>query len=410
MALEGIFETSSSCRICHSNSLHEIIDLGDHPPANSLYEEESTPPPCVPLRLMFCNFCGTVQLSGTVDPMFLFSKYFWVTGTSKTALEHSRDFANLALRHCMIDNPHVIEIASNDGTFLRSFQEKNCKVLGIDPAENLARLASDSGIPTIPAFFDLDFAKDFVSEKPPGDLVVARNVIPHVKEIHSVIEGISTILAPDGVGIIEFHDTKLILDELQYDYIYHEHLYYFTLHSIEHLLKKHGLHIYDLTHSPISGGSHVIFFSKTPKTKTKEALLAFEQEKVSGVNDLDGWVSFRERVLRHREKLLGILSGINRKILAYGASARSSTILNFCKIDNRKVSAIIDKNSLKHGLITPGSNIPIISYEGGASLAKEHELVLLLAWNFQNEVISDLRRDHYGGKFLVPLTGDPRIV
>jgi SAM-dependent methyltransferase len=410
MALEGIFETSTNCRICYSDALHEIIDLGDQPPANSLYKMGAQAPPGIPLKLMFCKDCGTVQLSGTVDPEFLFNSYFWVTGTSKTAIEHSRRFADLALKHCKTDNPLVIEIASNDGTFLKRFQEKNCRVLGIDPAENLVQLASQSGIPTIPAFFNLDFAKEFVSENAPADIVIARNVIPHVKEIHSVIEGIATVLTPEGVGIIEFHDTKLILEELQYDYIYHEHLFYFTLNSIEHLLRKHGLYIYDLAASPISGGSHIIFFSKTEKIKTQAATLAFEQEKLSKVNELGGWISFRDRVMSHREKLLGLLAGRDKRALAYGASARSSTILNFCQIDHKHVLAIIDKNPLKHGLHTPGSDIPIISYETGASLAKEHDLVLLLAWNFQLEIISDLRKDDYGGKFLIPLSGDPTIV
>ena len=269
--MKNIFNTITCCRICNSEDLVEILNLGKQAPANSLYKLNEVRPPNIPLRLMFCDNCSTVQLGEDVDPKYLFSKYLWVTGTSKTAESYSYEFAQRALKK--IENykknvPYVIEIASNDGTFLRRFLENGCNVLGVDPAKNILEKACKNGIPTIPNFFNFNLAQKLLKKDGPAEIVFARNVIPHVKEIHSVIKGISTILKYEGVGIIEFHNVALLLEELHYDYIYHEHLFYFSLKTINSLLKMHNLYIYDLVYSPISGGSWV-YFSKNKEQSHK---------------------------------------------------------------------------------------------------------------------------------------------
>ena len=259
-----IYETIKNCRICSSKNIKEVLDLGDQPPANSLYKDNNVPP-SVPLRLMYCQNCSTVQLGEDVDPEYLFSQYLWVTGTSNTAIEYSHEFTKKALSQLDEDifKPYVVEIASNDGTFLKRFIENSCKVLGVDPAKNIAELAINNGVPTNANFFTVELAKQLVNKDGKVDIVFARNVIPHVKEIHSVIEGMRALLKDTGIGIIEFHNAELILEELHYDYIYHEHLFYFTLKTITGLINKHNMHVYDIIQSPISGGSWVVYFSSS---------------------------------------------------------------------------------------------------------------------------------------------------
>jgi SAM-dependent methyltransferase len=410
--MSEIYETIKCCRICGSDNIEEVLDLGDQPPANSLYRDGEKRPPNVPLKLMYCQKCSTVQLSEDVDPEYLFNEYLWVTGTSKTAEKYSYEFAKKALSQVVGHNksPYIVEIASNDGTFLKRFIEKGCKVLGVDPAKNIAKLAVKNGIPTIADFFTLDLAERLMEKEGAADIVFARNVIPHVKEIHSVIEGMSAIIDEDGVGIIEVHNAGLILEELHYDYIYHEHLFYYTLKTISGLIERHGLHVFDVMLSPISGGSWVVYFSKKKKEKTKELIKHEKQELESNINSYHRWVEFSDQVAVHSEKLKKIALQGGKKIPAYGASARSSTLLNFCGISNKHISVVIDKNPMKNGLMTVGSNIPVVSFEDGLKEIKSSEKILLLAWNFQDEIVQELREAGFTGEFIIPLPGDPHML
>jgi len=407
--MSKIYETIKCCRICGSDNIEEVLDLGEQPPANSLYRSDEKRPPDVPLRLMYCQKCSTVQLGEDVDPEYLFGEYLWVTGTSATAEQYSHEFAKKALSQVVEYNksPYIVEIASNDGTFLKRFIEKGCKVLGIDPAKNIAELAVKNGIPTKADFFTLDLANRLAEKEGKADIVFARNVIPHVKEIHSVIGGINTLINEGGVGIIEVHNAGLILEELHYDYIYHEHLFYYTLKTISGLIERYGLHVFDVMLSPISGGSWVIYFSKNKKEKTKELIKYEKQELENNTNSYHRWVEFSDQVAVHSEKLKQMVMQSDKKIPAYGASARSSTLLNFCGITNEHISVVIDKNPMKNGLMTAGSNIPVVSFEDGLKEIKGSEKILLLAWNFQDEIVQELREAGFSGKFIIPLPGDP---
>ena len=407
--MSEIYETIKCCRICGSDNIEEVLNLGEQPPANSLYRSDEKRPPDVPLRLMYCQKCSTVQLGEDVDPEYLFGEYLWVTGTSATAEQYSHEFAKKALSQVVEHNksPYIVEIASNDGTFLKRFIEKGCKVLGIDPAKNIAELAVKNGIPTKADFFTLDLAERLVEKEGKADIVFARNVIPHVKEIHSVIGGINTLINEGGVGIIEVHNAGLILEELHYDYIYHEHLFYYTLKTISGLIEKYGLHVFDVMLSPISGGSWVIYFSKNKKEKNKELIKHEKKELENNINSYHRWVEFSDQVTVHSEKLKKMVMQSDKKIPAYGASARSSTLLNFCGITNKHISVVIDKNPMKNGLMTAGSNIPVISFEDGLKEIKSSEKILLLAWNFQDEIVQELREAGFSGKFIIPLPGDP---
>jgi len=410
-----IFETVNACRVCNSSAISEVMSLGEQPPANSLYKKNKVKPPSVPLRLMYCEECSTVQLGEDVDPKYLFSEYLWITGTSDTALQYSKEFVRKALNHSLaIDSDiFIVEVASNDGTFLQQFQKAGCKVLGVDPATNIAEIALKNGVPTQADFFTKELAQLLRNDHGAADIVFARNVVPHVKEIHSVISGVETLLSRNGIGIIEFHNAGLLLEQLHYDYIYHEHLFYYTLTTIGTLLKKHNLFIFDVNLSPISGGSWVVYFSKQLKDKSQALVSAQSSEIEIQYNLQQSWFDFSKNAKKHADKLTDLVKNQIKnhgKLIAYGASARSSTLLNYCGINSKHINVVIDKNPLKNGMLTAGSDIPIVSYQEGLKYIKDSKIILLLAWNFRDEIIKDLRASGYKGKFIIPLPGDPHIL
>lgn len=405
-----IYQEIESCRLCCSEELDSVLDLGYQPPANSLRKNLNEPEPHAPLELVHCRNCDAVQLTATVDPDYLFTQYVWVTATSSTARGYSLTYCNEVLSRSVEQHPFVVEIASNDGTFLKQFKEKGCEILGVDPAKNIANIASKAGIPTLPEFFDASIALKILDENRRPNIVMARNVIPHVKEIHSIAEGISTLLDDKGIAVIEFHYAKKIVDELHYDSIYHEHLFYFSIKSISALFKQYGLAPFDLFTSPISGGSLVIFLSKK-NIESSDALKNYvKAEESFGLNHYQTWRKFGMRSIQHAQILKEIVENYAKKsrLIAYGASARSSTLLNFAGISNKEIECVIDRSPLKHGLFTPGTNIPIISYEEGLSKC-DGKTILLLAWNFEEEIIQDLRAAGFKGDIIVPLPNEVRI-
>jgi len=399
-----IFTEISSCRVCDSRDLNNVLDLDDQPPANSLREELEDVLISVPLKLVHCANCFTVQLTATVEPDYLFSHYVWVTATSATARSYSEIFCSEVLKRTKQSLPFVVEIASNDGTFLKKFQDRECTVLGIDPAQNIAKKAADNGIPTIADFFNVDIARKILKDHGHPSVVMARNVIPHVKEIHSIVEGLSELIDSSGIVAIELHYAKKIIEELHYDSIYHEHLFYFSIKSIEGLFEKYGLYSYDIFSSPISGGSLVIFFSKNKIKKTEDLERMTKSEDELRLNTLSKWQEFGEKSIVHSKNLKEIVDKYASKgaLVAYGASARSSTMMNFSGITNYQINYVIDKNPLKQGLYTPGTDIPIVSYEDGIKDLSEKN-ILLLAWNFEKEVVHDLRSSGFKGDIIVPL-------
>ncbi len=411
MSKEKIYYEIKECRICDSDKLQEVLDLGEQPPANSLRANVNEDLPMAPLKLVQCENCSTVQLTATVDPKYLFSKYVWVTATSKTAREYSEYYASEVLKRLSVGNPFVVEVASNDGTFLSKFKSRGCGVLGVDPAKNIAEKATQDGIPTLAEFFNEEVSKKILAEYQRPNVVMARNVIPHVEEIHSIAKGMSELVEAEGLVVVEFHYADIIAKELHYDSIYHEHLFYFSLKSINHLFEKYGLYSFDAFSSPISGGSIALIFSKERKNHQPYLKDLLIKEEKSGLNHIDTWKKFGVEATQHAVELKSIVSNYAKenRLIAYGASARSSTMLNFAQISNNEIEYVIDKNPIKQNLYTPGTNIKIISYEEGLRQLKGKHL-LLLAWNFEQEVIADLRADGFTGDIIVPLPNKVRVV
>lgn len=403
----------SNCRVCKSKKIYTFFDLGEQPLANSLLKNPSQKEKKYPLSLSWCKDCNLVQLNHTVDPKELFSNYIWVTGTSETARKFAYNFYKELILRFKNKNKkdYVLEIASNDGTFLKPFIKNKYRVLGVDPAENIVKVARKQGMPTEQMFFGVEAARKLLRNYGPAAIVFARNVLPHVANTRDFVEGLKLILKDNGIGAIEVHYAKKILEELHYDSIYHEHLCYFTVKSLEKLLNDFGLYIFDIIKSPISGGSIIVYFKKN-KIKEKAVVQQYRnREIIHKINNFNSWKNFARKSYLHRDKLISIIKKINqgnKKIVGYGASARSSTLLNFCDINSKMISVIADQNRLKQNLFTAGSHILIEKPE--RVVKRNPDYILILAWNFSEEIIFNLKNHfHYKGSYIIPLSGKPII-
>lgn len=406
----------ANCRVCGSARVEQFFDLGDQPLANALVRDASASDPVYPLSLSFCRDCALVQLDHTADPGELFSHYVWVTSTSSTARAYAETFCERLLsRLGGGQSGYVLEIASNDGTFLKPFLRRGVACLGVDPAANIVDMAKAEGVPTLCGFFGEALARDVVAERGPARAVFARNVLPHVAGTGDFAEGLRVAAGADGLVVIEFHYARTILEELHYDSIYHEHLCYFTLKSLTRLLNDHGIFPFDLEESPISGGSLVLFSRTAPSLESEKSarLKAFEAaEEASGANGLEAWKRFAQASFQHRGALLALLEAearAGRRVVGYGASARSSTMLNFCGVGPGLVQAIADQNPMKHNLFSPSTHIPIQAPE--AVMESKPDTVVILAWNFFAE-ISGILRERFGftGRIIMPLPHPPRVM
>ncbi|HUZ92724.1 MAG TPA: class I SAM-dependent methyltransferase [Candidatus Paceibacterota bacterium] len=404
-------ETIKRCRVCESDKIKPFFDLGKQPLANSLLASPNEPENLYPLSLSWCENCELVQLNETIDPKIMFTTYPWVTGTSKTAKDFAVKFSEEALRRSSSDRPFVLEIASNDGTFLAPFIKKGYKALGVDPAENIVKDAVKDGIPTLAEFFNADVAEKVLAKNGPADIVIARNVLYHLANLRDVMKGIERVLANGGVFIAEFHYAGKMLKELHYDTIYHEHVCYYTLKTFEKLLGEVGLHAFDIGVSPINSGGLIVYARKAKGEVSTAMERLREEEKADGANQFENWKKFGERAIEHKKKLLFLLKNAAQhegRPIGWGASARSSTMLNFCGITADMLPVVIDLNPLKQGKYTAGTHIPI---KNADDVMKENpRTVFLLAWNFRDEIESMLRKKYsFAGECIVPLPGDPRI-
>lgn len=403
-----MYTNIQKCRVSDSHNLITILELGKQPLANALKKAPDVREDKFPLTLMYCPESSLVQLKETIDKEVLFSDYTWVTGTSPTTREYAMLFFQRAVETVNPDfNDLIIEIASNDGTFLMPFlQHGYHNVLGVDPAKNIVEVANQRGVRTLDRFWGKEISAEIVSKFGNAKIVIARNAIPHVSELHDVIAGIEHALGDNGIGIIEFHYAGQILQELHYDSIYHEHLCYFSIKSISYLLALYDLVPFHIDTSPISGGSYVIYFSRKKRQQSDNYLDFIERENLIGVNDVKAWKAFAQSCYKHRGKSTDIATSFSSKtVLGFGASARSSTYLNSCGFDSTHIKAIIDNNPLKQGMYSPGASIPIVPLTEGMRM--NPDLIFILAWNFRDEIVRECRINGYKGKFLVAFPRSP---
>jgi len=404
----------TGCRSCGAKELLPVLSLGALPLSDGFLTaaELDRPEPRFPLDVAFCPACGLVQILDTVPPEILFGRdYPYFSSVSATLLAHSK--AHVAERLAELPpgpDTLVVEVASNDGYLLQFYREAGVRVLGIDPAPGPVAAARAKGIETIEAFFGRDLAERLVAEGRHADLVHANNVLAHVADLHGFLDGIRLLLKDGARAVVEVPYVRDLVEKLAFDTIYHEHLCYFSVRAVDRLVRPHGLFLVRVERVPIHGGSLRLFLSKEDSPDaTVGAILA--EEKAIGLDRHAWFASFAARVERLREDLRAVLSDLKRagkKIAAYGAAAKGTTLLNFCGLGPELLDWVADKNPFKQGRFVPGVRLPIVAPE--RILAEMPDFLLILPWNIEAEIVAqEAAYRERGGRFLVPVPS-PRIV
>ncbi len=397
-----------SCISCGHKGLQPILDLGLMPRSDGLLDATalSRRESLVPLRLGYCPECTLVQLLETRPAEEMFGDdYLYFSSFSEDLLKHSRDNALelIQMRGLGADNL-VVEIASNDGYMLQNFKEKGVRVLGVDPAKQPASAAQAKGIDTVIDFFGTRVAGDLRAKGLRADVIIANNVVAHVADQNDLVAGFAKLLADDGMVVVEFPYVRDLIDFIEFDTIYHEHLCYFSVGSAKSLFARHGLHLNDVRRLPIHGGSLRLYFGKSAApSKAVETILA--EEAALGLGRYDYYATFGARVRDFRDRarqLIGGLKAEGKRIAAYGAAAKGTIMLNFLNLNDRAIEYAVDKNTHKQGKYMPGVRVRI---DDPARLVDDRpDYVMILPWNFRDEIIRQQQGFlKSGGRFVVPI-------
>jgi len=395
-----------NCRSCKSE-ITEFFSLGEMPAINFfLKKEEIKKEKKYNLAVGFCPACYLVQLMDTLPPEKLFADYIYFSSTSKLFLDHCKEVAdNLTQRLNLNSKSLVLEIASNDGEQLRFFKDLGIKILGVDPARNIAEIANKKGIETIPEFFNYNFAKRLKKERNvQADLIFGANVLAHVPQIIDFTRGVKEILKPKGTAVFEFPYIKGFFEN-KFDTIYHEHVFYYSLLALINLFKNAGLEIYDVEQTPMQGGSLMIFASNPRVFQISKNVENLKKEEIkNGFDKLKTYKKISRNIQKLKNDTIALLSGIKKQgkhIAAYSAPAKGNILLNYFGIKNF-LDFIVDKSKAKQGLYTPGTHLHI--YPPEKIFAEKPDYLLVLCWNIADEIMEQLKDYHKkGGKFIIPI-------
>jgi hypothetical protein len=401
----------TSCRVCKGKNLRAFLRLGFHPPSNEFLtgEEMSEPEVSFPLNAVLCGDCNFVQIDYAVKPELLFTPdYPYNSAVSDELPVHFADFARQVATDYVLDSSSlVVDIGGNDGTLLKGFAQCGTKVLNIEPTERIMKIARSRGIETVHAFWNEETAKKVFSEKGPAKAIVGTNVFAHIDDLDSFLAGVNVLLDKDGIFVIESPYLVELVENNEFDTIYHEHLSYLSIRPLKRMFARFGMEIVDVIMQNIHGGSMRVFVKKSAgKWDVKDSVRKFvEAEEDKGFDKFETYTEFAERVEKLRVNLISLLRDLksqDKKIIGYGAAAKANTLLNYFKIGTDLIDYIVDKSQLKQGTYTPGMHIPV---HGPDRIAQDKpDYVLILPWNFKDEIMrqqDQVRK--WGGKFIVPI-------
>ena len=399
----------SACRICGNKNIESIYSLGDVPLANSLVkkEDENKEDDRFPLTLVFCPRCSLIQIKETVDPETLFKNYLYFSSFSDMVLHRSKEFAeNLIRERHLNQDSLVVEVASNDGYLLSFFKRKKIPILGIEPAENIAKIANEKGITTLCDFFNLKCAEKLVNEGKRADVIIGNNVLAHISDLNGFVEGIHVLLKEKGIGSFEFPYIVNMIRNTEFDTIYHEHLCYFSLTAVMELFKRHQLMIINAELTEIHGGSlRITLTHQDSGVKVSDSIHSLlKKESEEGLSKIQFYRNFTSKIDSIHQHLTSLLNDLKSKgntIAAYGAAAKGSMLLTIFKLGKETIDFIVDRSTYKQNLFMPGNHIPIFGPE--YLLQKQPDYLLILAWNFADEIMDQQQEyQRKGGKFIVP--------
>ncbi len=407
---------NQTCRLCRSPVSHTFVDLGMSPLCESFLaaDELDRMEPYYPLRVMVCPECFLVQLKEYVAPEHIFSTYAYFSSFSTSWVAQAKSYCDMIERRLGLGAESlVVELASNDGYLLQHFLPKGIPVLGIEPAGNVAAVAIEKGVPTTVDFFGARLARTMAAEGKLADLIAGNNVLAQVPDLNDFVAGMPIILKPEGIITLEFPHLARLIDERQFDTIYHEHFSYFSLISVDRLAERHGLRLVDVEELPTHGGSLRVYLahatSRHAVTPAVGRILADEERR--GFRRIDTYTGFDSEVRALKRDLLDLLIRLKRdgkSIAGYGAPGKGNTLLNYCGIGPDFLDFTVDRNPYKHGRFTPGMHVPILTPEAIDEARPDY--VLILPWNLKHEIMRQMRHiGDWGGKFIVPIPS-PAIV
>ena len=402
---------TGNCLFCGTGLHHTFVDLGMSPPCESYrsLKQLNEVEPFYPLHVYVCEKCFLVQLQEYISPENIFSDYAYFSSYSDSWLQHAKKYVDLVVERFQLNQEsQVIEIASNDGYLLQYFVAKSIPALGIEPAANVAEVAIKKGIPTIVKFFGQEIAKEQVAKGKQADLLLGNNVLAHTPYLNDFVKGMKIILKPHGVITMEFPHLMRLIEENQFDTIYHEHFSYFSFLTVDKIFAAHGLTIFDVEELTTHGGSLRIYarhnedYSKPISDQVSELK---NREEAAGFTQLEYYFSFGEQVKETKRNLLDFLIEIKREgksIVGYGAPGKGNTLLNYCGIRTDFLDYTVDRNPYKQGQFLPGTHIPIFHPDKIAETKPDY--ILILPWNLKNEIMIQIAyiRD-WGGQFVVPI-------